>query len=394
MVVLALSTLYFLHLHFAYQQAIQAKYTPTEFGLLRYNTSTTSEQLGKRHDILAARQQWKHLGSGFEGTTYTWGGYVIKMFDPTRSPPRNCVPSMDGAPGVDRKNQPVSRWPTEIPASLVLGGQETVTTLGRIAFLPVIDFFLASATNHAQPEWHLVTPLIAGGDLFSLANRIRHSSTPTSYRELDVRFRPAFHHLLSTLHVMHNRSLCHDDIKADNIFVGEYMEWFIGDLGNVRQLTHPYHSSRIWQTNSQLANCRANDVLRAVRAYLQFLRAATGNGAAFDLALFEGKEPWSRLFWIAVEAGELSAQEMLEWSQSVENAETSAHYLSKYETIPGGFWNLFAILWFGEQGALHRAANHLLTPRLAEGWARKMAVTALFGMPVSTCLAPAVEGRR
>jgi len=237
-----------------------------------------------------------------------------------------------------------------------------------------------------MPEWHLVTPLVAGGDLLSLAKRIREANEYETYRDMDVHFRPAFHKLLSALHNMHDRGLCHDDVKPGNIFVGNDVEWFVGDMGNVRELTHPYHTSRIWRLNSQLPDCRANDVLRMVKTYMQFLRASSRDNAVFDLALFEGKEPWSRLFWMSMEANlELSASRVLQWSQTAERAEAAAHYLSKYEQSPPGLWNVFARAWLGKQRIVQRAVDDILLVRVSEGWTRVMALSSWFGVPVGQC---------
>src|SRR5690606_12814930 len=110
-------------------------------------------------------------------------------------------------------------------------------------------------------------------------------------------------------HEDHN--LCHDDVKTDNIFISPSSstanstgpQWLLGDLGNARHPSHPYHSSYLWAPlNSQLPDCRANDVFRLLKSYATFLRRSVSDAHAFDRVFFEGTEAWSCLYWRAREA--------------------------------------------------------------------------------------------
>lgn len=382
-----LSGFQFLRLHYAYQAALQAKYVPTDFGNALPDFNLTNDQLRARHDLIATRPEWKRLGGGCEGATFVHGTHVIKTFNSGKLP-RNCMPVEQGgfwtAVG-DHWEQ--TRWPPEIPASILLAGQED-SSKESTGLVPVTDFFLAETEADVGVRWHLVSRLASGGNLYNLARRLRQGiSEEPQFRAVDEAFRPAFHSILETLRNVHEHGLCHDDVKPDNIFIGEDdSQWYLGDLGNIRHVEHPYHGSRIWQLNDQVPDCRANDVLRAVKTYLTLLRLAADDATEFDVALFEGKEPWSRLYWMARQADiSLSASRMQDWSQNLEPALAPPHYLSKYTTTPLGMWNPFALLWNGKKGVFRKAADEVLAMRLGEKWARVFALTDWFGVPIAPC---------
>ena len=139
---------------------------------------------------------------------------------------------------------------------------------------------------------------------------------------LDMLFRPALHRLLAALHTMHDHyGLCHDDIKLENILAthpqpppaaaaaaaAAAAEWYLADFNSVRHVHHPYHATALWHyDNGQLRDCRANDVRRLLRTYAQFLRGCLsghrGLRAAFDADFMARMKPWSRLYWVGIQA--------------------------------------------------------------------------------------------
>ncbi|EFQ31229.1 uncharacterized protein GLRG_06373 [Colletotrichum graminicola M1.001] len=308
-----------LELHFRYREDMRLKYLPTVFGNLSEHdeavlTSTEWQPNAdmtntERRALLDNRRHWKRLGKGHEGETFTFNNTVIKVYDEESSPFRNCMMDTGGPP---------RRWPTEIPASLVMGGHEGSSPPpgdgpNKEMFVPVKDYFLAAAAADPllPPKWHLVTPFLKSGTLKNLAKKLRASGAagigPTSHRELDRAFRPSFESLLAALADLHAaQNLCHDDVKLDNVFVGSDSDlgrWKLGDLGNAREPDHPYHATALWTADTpQLRDCRANDALRLTRVYLQFLRRAGSDPGAFDEALFRGVEAFSRLYWAVARA--------------------------------------------------------------------------------------------
>ncbi|KAK1995551.1 hypothetical protein LX36DRAFT_672378 [Colletotrichum falcatum] len=329
-----------LELHFRYREAMRLKYLPTAFDSPPWRRDGGEAVLAgaaggwqplegganaeERGALLDNRRHWKRLGRGREGETFTFNGTVVKVYDEDSSPFRNCMPGNAAAGG------PPRRWPTEIPASLAVGGHnngggdnDDDDEANREMFVPVKDYFLAAADPLQPPKWHLVTPLLKSGTLKSLAKRLRAAGGGPSHGELDRAFRPSFESLLAALESLHAaRGLCHDDVKLDNVFVGseagpdtdtdagadqdrdeDPRRWRLGDLGNAREPGHPYHATALWTADTpQLRDCRANDALRLTRVYLQFLRRAARDTRAFDEALFRGAEPFSALYWAVVRA--------------------------------------------------------------------------------------------
>lgn len=320
--------LYVLHLN--YYQALRDKFSPTLFIRLSDQQKEISfprrwqvendAQHATRKELLDNRQIWKKLGSGYEGDTFVFNGSVIKVFQPDRSPLRNCVPGT------------TSRWPPEIPTSLLLGGlhdpnQPPPTGPNQSGFVPVLDYFLLpTVPSEHQNEWYLVTPFLESGTLQHLAERLQSREPPPTPLELDARFRPSFNRILQALDTMQSQhELCHDDIKMDNIFItnsissedggidgnyshspqsGQDAHWLLADLGNAREPSHSYHSSLLWtHDNGQHPDCRINDLIRLVKTYVMFLRAATA--PTYASAQFEGEfltasSPWSQLYWYII----------------------------------------------------------------------------------------------
>lgn len=135
-------------------------------------------------------------------------------------------------------------WPAEIEASLLLGKDD-----GDSGYVPVVDYFILQMPSGWT--WALVTPFIARGTLANLAADENDSEPRRTADELDVSYRPTFEAMLHQLHTLHESGYCHDDIKPDNTFVRHPKHWLLGDLGNVRHINHPWHSTRSWIRQNQ-----------------------------------------------------------------------------------------------------------------------------------------------
>lgn len=350
------SCLQFYLLHGAYTEAIAAKHAPTIFTRLsdqevedlaapRWRIENVEGIMEDRHKwrkrLLDEREQWKRLGSGYEGDTYVWNEVVVKVFKSNRSPMRNFAP----------RTSPPLPWPPEIPASLLLGGfhdDSSHATRNHSNFVPVLDYFVLPSPDPTHPgEWHLVSPLLTG-TLEHLSKSSLDRKYPLSPQELDARFRPSFDDILEALDDMHeNHNLCHDDIKMDNIFV-DGSRWLLGDLGNVREPSHPYHSSILWgQDNGQLVACKANDVVRLVRTYARFLLEASGSGEGgkFGDAFLTGSAPWSKLYWATVNSapnflnGTTAAKSVYKLSTEIFPSVDTAGSMSKEQVLGENGWN-------------------------------------------------------
>jgi hypothetical protein len=305
------------------------------------------------------------------------------------------------------------RWPTEISASLILGGRSAgkERVSADAAFLPVVDYFLAPELVGQEPQWHFLTPFLTSGGLPKLAKRLHQEDRAYTAQELDTIFRPSLERLLGGLDEMHTgHELCHDDVKLDNIFVdaptahvegiegdiaaphpNRTTHWLLGDLGNVREIDHPYHSSLLWlASRKNLPDCRANDVVRLLKVYMQFLRQSVHDKALFDRELFRGAEPWSALFWSVweaphVEGGALSATKALDMSQTRHNPlGQPGNGVLRVREVPGLDNTLYRIV-LGENRILSWASGRLLTVKMGEGKARWLALVPLLGMPSSPC---------
>jgi serine/threonine protein kinase len=182
------------------------------------------------------------------------------------------------------------RWPNEIEANWLLA-----PVLGQDdnMLVPLEDFFILQPSED-EWVWAMVTPFIEGGTLSHAASRIKKSSkTPD---ELDKVYRLHLHGLLEALSDLHDLGYCHDDVKSDNILVSSDDTWLLGDLGNVRHVSHPLHQTGSWARRNQWADCRLNDVRRLLKTYVAFLREASVDRDAFDVAFLAQESPWSRLY--------------------------------------------------------------------------------------------------
>lgn len=401
------------------REALLAKYTPTiytsttpiydqelESGHWRIDGEVDANSQGHAHaeversysraDLLAHRDDWKLLGSGWEGSAFTYKDMVTKVYNNDRSPFRNCVP----------ESVPELRWPTEISATLLLGGttgQTTSLVPAEAHFLPIIDYFHTSAGVDQTAQWHLVTPFLTSGTLVNLARSARtlEAEPDSRARQLDAWFRPSFESLLDALEEMHTtHNLCHDDIKLDNIFTledpsdssgGFNTHWLLADLGNARQPDHPYHSSELWLAFNR-RDCRANDVLRLMKTYVSFLRDAMPlkDVPSFDEDFFRGRQAWSRLFWRMVDRPEsVSAEHARHVSRTIHppDSEVKTPESRRMENgrSPSGLWDLASLAMQGRQAIIAQAVTDALRVKAPDGPARRWGWVWLLGMPVGEC---------
>ncbi|KAM0429599.1 hypothetical protein ACHAPT_006199 [Fusarium lateritium] len=403
---LVLGAFHWISVIHTHRQALVAKFSPTIFKHLTPRDSVTladthwrwneTEDFAwgsySRREIWTNRHEWKRLGSGSEGETFTYNGTVIKVYKTAKFPFRNCVPG--GPLGL--------RWPTEIEASLLLGGMADDESRGDDEFLPVTDYFMSPPSEDGA-RWHFLTPFLASGSLVRLAEHLHHSGHAYTARDLDILYRPSLERLLDALDRMHNRhGLCHDDIKPDNIFLsgrgslGEVDEtldvtkgWILADLGNAREPDHPYHSSILWsRLNNNLSNCRANDVVRLVKSYVLFLRAAVDDGGAFDEQLFEGREPWAKLFWNTVDtvnSDVVSAVSARVLSMALDPSLEGQNDALVHGREPPGVWNPVKRLLMSREEVISRGADDALRISAADSVARLKGLAFLVGVPVGEC---------
>ncbi|KAJ8111783.1 hypothetical protein OPT61_g5703 [Boeremia exigua] len=357
------------HRFFKYQDALAAKYSPTDFTAFTEQQPKVldEESVQFQDQLVANRAAWRPLREGWEGRTFVYSDSVIKTFTPGRSPFRNCAQGTgDG------------RWPTEIPASLYFGGSGHNASSSHSGFLPVKAFFMA-ASSTSQAEWHMVTPLLKGGSLQDLAAEVRKQNT--NYQDIDAKYRPAFMGLLRSLQTLHEAGYCHDDVKPGNVLVADETHWVLGDLGNLRHITHPYHTSLLWRENEQLIDCRANDGIRALKSYVHFVRDVAVDKDGFDTDFFERREPLSRLFWSAaadathLNVAELRAKSAAEESHLIHNDESDS---GTAVPIPRSTWlSVVSRRW-----SRRDAVDQVLQTRMGEKTARWWALTWVFGVPV------------
>ncbi|EME88604.1 uncharacterized protein MYCFIDRAFT_209856 [Pseudocercospora fijiensis CIRAD86] len=75
------------------------------------------------------------------------------------------------------------------------------------------------------------------------------------------------------------------------------LDWLLGDLGNLRHVGHQWHTTRSWLRQNQWADCRLNDIRRALKSYLWFLRTASADTSTFDRAFWSRSEGWAERYW-------------------------------------------------------------------------------------------------
>lgn len=229
------------------------------------------------------------LGKGCEGRADLYAdtdsGYsvVVKTFT---GDIRNPLPSSIGK----EFEAVTTTWPSEIEAGIKVADEIA-------GFVPVYDYFILVQQN-GRHGWAMVSPYVHNGTLVTLSNH--ESATPSSASQLDEIHRPALMEMLTNLGPIHAAGYCHDDIKPDNIFIGNSAEWLLGDLGNFRHLNHTWHFTRSWKRQNQWSECRYNDIRRALKSYLWFLRMASVDQTAFDKAFWSESEDWARIYWTFV----------------------------------------------------------------------------------------------
>ncbi|KAK0392049.1 hypothetical protein NLU13_1547 [Sarocladium strictum] len=385
----------------ANRNALSAKYSPTTYTSIsaKHNEllaggnwrptgdeADEGEALGySRRELLENDQKWRKLGSVASGETFAYENVVMKAFQPTDAPFRNCLPGEN------------VRWPTEISASLVLSGlAEDLSLSENATYVPIIDYFLVSGNENESPTWHMVTPFFSAGSLDNLAKQLRQSSTKYSAKELDIIFRPSFEHILRALNKMHtDHELCHDNVKPGSIFpvVGtgkpnETTHWLLGDMSNVRQVDHPYHRSFLW-TRNNLRDCRANDVFRLVQAYMRFLSRAVDSNTEFNEQLLAGEVAWSRLFWATwhdvQQKLSISATRLLARSQSLDFVPDSPSRPSSFGGWPVELQDPVSWSLMGREKTLATAVKEKLDCETTETSARLWGLTAILGIPIPDC---------
>ncbi|KAI9896850.1 hypothetical protein N3K66_007872 [Trichothecium roseum] len=340
-----------------------------------------------REALLASRTEWNKLGKGFEGETFNYGDYVVKVFDGNHSPFRNCVPGWD----------PELRWPTEISASLVVNGLKLDHAVDDQAnIVPITDYFLSPKTETDVRKWHMVTPLFRLGHLGKLAQRLKESSTTYAPQDLDLIFRPSLHGLLDALDELHSQhDLCHDDVKLDNIFLAspsndatpaanETRQWLLADMGNVRETQHAFHASSIW-TADNFADCQANDVVRLVKTYMQFLRGSMRHSSHFDRPFIQGQEAWARLFWSVLDGANRG-----DWVTALSTKERSLSTDQPNSELSTGVRDLrshnsWHQLFVGRALAESFSVQKTLKIKASETGARRWGLVPFLGMPRTVC---------
>ncbi|THY40197.1 hypothetical protein D6C98_09724, partial [Aureobasidium pullulans] len=242
------------------------------------------------------------LSSGFEGAisiyndTRTGQNVAIKSFYVDRSPLRDTLP--DAAVTIFGE----TRWPTELQFMLLHANQlhterKEPTNNGLVN---VKDYFIVD--DGGSKQWQLVTKFYQYGTLRNAGPKIARlldlaPNLTTSH--LDDIFRSSFEGVLQTLTRIHAQGFCHDDIKPANIFISDDPNhWLLGDFGNVRETSHPYHDSKIWKRQNQWRDCRKNDIRRLIMVYLSFLRSFHHTDTfVFDGEFLKGTQGWARLYW-------------------------------------------------------------------------------------------------
>ncbi|KAK3648350.1 hypothetical protein LTR56_007467 [Elasticomyces elasticus] len=275
---------------------LRIKALPTNFTSLYSPTNiqiSLPERVSRQDDGQGINDRYvfiKQLGSGCEGSAsqyidlQTGQLVVVKTF---KAASRNPLPVGILADFADI----TTTWPAEIEAGLLLSQTQLV---GEAAIVPVIDYFTLRHNTSVSWSWAMVTPYTPGGTLVTLASASRQQNR--SPQELDLTFRPAFERILTDLSMLHAAGYCHDDVKPGNIFVQSPTRWLVGDLGNLRQKSHPWHDTHSWTRRLQWADCELNDVGRAVKTYMSFLRAASADVDEFDREFLAGAG-WSRNYW-------------------------------------------------------------------------------------------------
>ncbi|KXT00221.1 hypothetical protein AC578_7017 [Pseudocercospora eumusae] len=271
------------------------KQYPTDFSFLHFAANETlalpppEQPLRYAHasHIDEKYTYLRHLGHGQEGSAALYADLksgdvvVAKTFT---SIARNPLPAILA----EEFKGLATTWPSEIEAGISLSNHLS-------GFVPVYDYFVLQTEDLAH-AWTMISPFLSNGTLESFATR-EGSTSHISATRLDEYYRPALDRVLRSLHHLHRLRLCHDDIKPDNFFVKDALDWLLGDLGNLRHIGHQWHNTRSWVRQNQWRDCRLNDIRRALKSYLWFLRTASVDTRTFDQAFWSRNEAWAEMYW-------------------------------------------------------------------------------------------------
>ena len=259
----------------------------------------------------------------------------------------------------------VADWPTEVEATLIFSGlsidnpahtsnvnvtDDVDSALvgkeygSKYGILPVVDYFIGVSSEdegiirsvgraalmskqrqRERLQWYMVMPAVGGtlehhGPELQRSSRDKAAHLRPTISKLDSEYRPALHGVLVALNRLHSEGYCHDDVKPDNIFLGNdhAAQWLLGDLGNVRDAGHAYHATVDYTIRNHWSDCKSDDVRRLLKSYLSFLRDASvrdGNSVVFDYELYYVRNaPWARLYW-AFTDGQFRVEDVLSYSQ-------------------------------------------------------------------------------
>lgn len=271
------------------------KQYPTDFSILHLGDNDTlalqppdqpvrytqGSQIDERYTYL------RELGHGQEGSADLYadlesGDIVVAKTFTTIA--RNPLPAIlaEDFEGV------ATTWPSEIEAGILLSSHLS-------GFVPVRDYFVLQ-TEGLGHSWTMISPFLSNGTLESFAKR-EGSNSHVSTGLLDEYYRPALDRVLRSLDRLHRLDLCHDDVKPDNFFMKDSLDWLLGDLGNLRHVGHQWHNTRSWVRQNQWRDCRLNDIRRALKSYLWFLRTADVDTSTFDRAFWSKSEGWAEMYW-------------------------------------------------------------------------------------------------
>ena len=300
------------------------KVIPTDFDALDLPPTDAQERSGRQIPLFSLESfsnssyQYQHgLGAGKEGSVDLYKNresgeaVVVKRYGDSPEISWTQLPSR-----IDVLSDSIPKqWPNEASAGLVI---EAIcgTEATRDRIVPLRGMFFGRLDGRQQsPAWHLITPFMPHGSVGKLAKDLRRERG-LSIQDLDIQFRPAFEGLLAVLARIHAQGLCHDDVKAGNVLVHDNVtHWSLSDFGQVRGVAHPYHSTWLWIHAQQWTNCKFNDVRRALKMYMDFLRKACDNPDHFDEEFYAGRTAWSRLYWEYFQSP-ISAQFVMDLSRS------------------------------------------------------------------------------
>lgn len=391
-----LTTLFFIGVAIHYNRSWPKEWLPTNFDVLSEGAGVSVDEWISRmlpdepirsFNGSGLDDQYifsKQLSTGHEGATAIYydirreEDVVIKTFTNKYRPLRNFLPT----PLLKVFGANIERWPTEVPATLLMGGLEYGSYWSRSSgasgtsgskplhdFLPVYDYFVTRKEQERHGQWHLVTPLVHNGTLLQLATRIRtaHINSTNiiiSVSALHATFQATFNHVLNMLSTLHSHGLCHDDVKPSNIFVIDDEHWVLADLGAVREIQHPLHRSIHWHHLQQWPDCRQNDIRRAIKVYLSLLRDASteadGSTRAFDEQFMAGRASWASMYWDYI--ARLTRHE-----HGIQTSRSRLFAATRFVGAEPGRWALARWIWTEQQVRAYIVSQELHTS-MVDSW--------------------------